>query len=194
MRDSGCCGHLRSCPQQAGNRAGGCGFRPHGFVQKGFSIMRRHDREITDPEKINRIISACRCCRLGLCDGGRPYVVPLNFGHTVENGRHVFYFHGAAEGRKVTLLRRTGWAGFELDTGYRLHPAGTACGHSAAFQSVIGGGRVTFLEEPEAKRRALNCIMAHNTGREDWDFSEEAVRAVCVYRLEAEELSCKEHL
>lgn len=156
--------------------------------------MRRHDREVTDPERIRQIISGCHCCRLGLCDGGRAYIVPLNFGFAVENGRYAFYFHGAPEGRKIGLLRKTGWAGFEMDTGYRLHEAGSACGYTAAFQSVIGGGRVTFVEEPEAKRRALNRIMAHNTGRADWSFSEEAVKAVCIYRLEAEELSCKEHL
>ena len=82
--------------------------------------MRRQDRAVTAPEKIRAVIDACAVCRLGLQDGRGVYVVPVNFGHTVEGGRHVFYFHGAAEGRKVDLVRRNGWAGFELDTGYRL--------------------------------------------------------------------------
>ena len=82
--------------------------------------MRRQDRAVTAPEKVRAVIDACEVCRLGLQDGRGVYVVPVNFGHTVEGGRHVFYFHGAAEGRKVDLVRRNGWAGFELDTGYRL--------------------------------------------------------------------------
>jgi len=94
--------------------------------------MRRQDRAVTAPEKIRAVIDACEVCRLGLQDGRGVYVVPVNFGHTVEGGRHVFYFHGAAEGRKVDLVRRNGWAGFELDTGYRLQGAEAACGYTAS--------------------------------------------------------------
>ena len=108
--------------------------------------MRRQDRAVTAPEKIRAVIDACEVCRLGLQDGRGVYVVPVNFGHTVEGGRHVFYFHGAAEGRKVDLVRRNGWAGFELDTGYRLQGAEAACGYTAAFQSVIGEGPIRVVE------------------------------------------------
>lgn len=155
--------------------------------------MRRQDRAVTDPEKINSIINACSCCRLGFCDGGKAYIVPLSFGHAVEGGKHVFYFHGAHEGRKIDLIRETGWAGFEMDTGYRIKAADRACGYTAAFQSIIGGGRVSFVEGLEEKRQALDCIMAHNSGKAGWEFPEDAVNATCVYRLEVEELSCKEH-
>ena len=140
--------------------------------------MRRQDRAVTAPEKVRAVIDACEVCRLGLQDGRGVYVVPVNFGHTVEGGRHVFYFHGAAEGRKVDLVRRNGWAGFELDTGYRLQGAEAACGYTAAFQSVIGEGPIM--------RQATCCG--------DWTFPDAAVDAVCVLRLDAEELSCKEHL
>jgi nitroimidazol reductase NimA-like FMN-containing flavoprotein (pyridoxamine 5'-phosphate oxidase superfamily) len=49
------------------------------------------------------------------------------------------------------------------------------------------------VEEPEEKRKALSRIMAHNTGRENWEFPDGALNATCVYKLEVEELSCKEH-
>lgn len=155
--------------------------------------MRRKDREITDPGKIQQILSSCHCCRLGLCDQGKAYIVPLNFGCALENGKYVLYFHGAQEGRKIDLIRETGWAGFEMDTGYQLNEADQACGYSAAFQSIIGGGKVSFIEDPEEKKKALCCIMAHNTSRSDWVFPEAALKATCVYKLEVEELSCKEH-
>lgn len=155
--------------------------------------MRRHDREITDPEKINSIIETCHCCRLAFCDGETPYIVPLNFGHAVEDGKHVFYFHSAREGRKIDLIRQTGRAGFEMDASFRLNAAEQACGWSAAFQSVIGQGRVSFVEGLEEKRMALSRIMAHYTGKADWDFPESAVNVTCIFRLEADELTCKEH-
>lgn len=155
--------------------------------------MRRRDREVTDPRTIQDILSRCTVCRLGFCDQGQAYIVPLNFGWAVENGTYTFYFHGAREGRKLDLIRATGRAGFELDTGCQLHLAETACGWSAAFQSIIGEGPVSFVEDPEEKRKALTRIMAHNTGREDWDFPDAMLNATCVYRLTAEALSCKEH-
>ena len=156
--------------------------------------MRRQDRAVTAPEKIRAVIDACEVCRLGLQDGRGVYVVPVNFGHTVEGGRHVFYFHGAAEGRKVDLVRRNGWAGFELDTGYRLQGAEAACGYTAAFQSVIGEGPIRVVETAEERRRGLAAIMRQATCCGDWTFPDAAVDAVCVLRLDAEELSCKEHL
>ena len=155
--------------------------------------MRRKDREVTDPQTIQDILSRCTVCRLGFCDQGRAYIVPLSFGWAAENGTYTFYFHGAAEGRKIDLIRANGRAGFELDTGCQLHPAEKACGWSAAFQSIIGEGPVSFVEDPEEKRKALARIMAHNTGREDWEFPDAMLSATCVYRLTAEELSCKEH-
>ena len=156
--------------------------------------MRRKDREITDPEKIDEIIARCTCCRLGFCDRGQPYIVPLSFGTAVENGRRVFYFHSAREGRKIDLIRAGGVVGFEMDTHYKLNEAEQACGYSARFQSVIGTGTVSFVEDPAAKKAALERIMAHLTGRTGWDFPDETAEATCIFRLEVEELSCKEHL
>ena len=128
--------------------------------------MRRQDRAVTAPEKIRAVIDACEVCRLGLQDGRGVYVVPVNFG----------------------------WAGFELDTGYRLQGAEAACGYTAAFQSVIGEGPIRVVETAEEKRRGLAAIMRQATCCGDWTFPDAAVDAVCVLRLDAEELSCKEHL
>ena len=109
--------------------------------------MRRQDRAVTDPEKISAVIGGCQVLRLGLQDGKGVYVVPVNFGHVLENGRHVFYIHGAGEGRKVDLVRQNGWAGFELDAGYALQGAEEACGYTAAFRSVIGEGPIRVVED-----------------------------------------------
>ena len=155
--------------------------------------MRRTDREATDPGKIRAVIDSCTCCRLGLCDDGKAYIVPLNFGYAERDGRYVFYFHGAQEGRKLDLIRRTGWAGFEMDTDYKLNGSETACGYSARFRSVIGTGKVSIVEDPAEKREGLRLIMHHLTGREQWTFDERMLAAAAVIRLEAEELSCKEH-
>ena len=156
--------------------------------------MRRKDREVTDPKKIREIIEACHCCRLGFCDKGRAYMVPLSFGFAEENGSYVFYFHSAKKGRKIDLIRENGYCSFEMDTNYRLNENETACEYSARFQCVMGEGPVAFVEGAEEKRAALMAIMEHYTEKRDWEFADKMLEAVCVFRLEVKELSCKEHV
>ena len=148
--------------------------------------MRRKDREVTDSVKIREIITACSCCRLGFCDKGRAYIVPMDFGFEETDGRYTFYFHSAAEGRKIDLIRETGWAAFEMDTGHELV-------YTARYQCVMGGGPVTLAETEEEKRTGLAAIMAHLTGRDRWDFDGAVLERTQVFRLEAEELTCKVH-
>lgn len=121
------------------------------------------------------------------------YIVPLNFGYEEINERGIFYFHGALEGRKIELIKAENYAGFELDTNYKLEEAAEPCGYSARFQSVIGTGKVSFIEDNMEKFHALQCIMHHNTGRNDWDFPPTMLSKMSVFKLEIEELSCKEH-
>lgn len=155
--------------------------------------MRRKDREVTDQKKIEEIIQACDCCRIGLADDGKVYIVPLSFAYVRESGKECFYFHGAPQGRKLDIIRRNGLAGFELDTGCQLQEAEIACGYSCRYQSVIGSGRITIIEEREEKLKGLNHIMGHYSGRSDWSFDERMADMVTVLRLDIEELSCKEH-
>lgn len=164
------------------------------MLRKGILLMRRKDREVTDAAKIEKIISQCKYCRLGLNDDGRVYIVPVNLGYKIENGNYIFYFHGAKEGRKIELIRKNGYAGFEMDTNASLMTAETACGHSEYFQSIIGEGKIRMIEDPAEKIEALRLIMEHNTGKSDWDFPDKVVEATGVIRLDVEELSCKANI
>ena len=93
----------------------------------------------------------------------------------------------------MDLIARTHRAGFELDTDYALHTGPMACDYSARFQSIIGTGTVAFVDGAAEKQAALRQIMLHNTGREDWAFSEAMLQAVCIFKLEVTSLSCKAH-
>lgn len=156
--------------------------------------MRRKDREITDFAKIQQIILNCNCCRIGFNDDGNVYIVPLNFGYLFENEKHIFYFHSAKDGRKIELIKQNPYVGFELDTNYKLNTADIACAYSARFQSIIGDGEISFIENSDEKIKGLTEIMKHNTGKIEWTFSEEILKEVCVFKLIVKNLSCKEHL
>ena len=156
--------------------------------------MRRRDREITDNEKIKEIIKACDCCRLGLNDNGKVYIVPLNFGFIEENENYTFYFHGARTGRKLDIIKQNNYAGFELDTNHKIYTKGDkACDYTARFQSIIGNGKIEIIEDSQEKMKALLELMKHNTGKIEWEFDERMLKAVCVFKLVVEEMSCKEH-
>ena len=55
--------------------------------------MTRRDREITDMNDILFILDKCKFLHLGLVDGDEPYVVPLNYGYTMEDGKLTVYMH-----------------------------------------------------------------------------------------------------
>lgn len=156
--------------------------------------MRRKDREITETTRIDEIIRSCDCCRLGFKDGEKVYIVPLNFGYQNANGKRVFYFHGAREGRKIELIEKNGYAAFELDTNHQVNTDEAACDFSFRFRSIIGEGPVSMIMDQEDKKEALLCIMGHYSEKKDWEFPEAMLKNTAVFRLDVEELACKEHL
>ena len=81
--------------------------------------------------------------------------------------------------------------GFEIDGEYELLQADVACNYSAKFQSVIGTGRLSIIEDCEEKIKGLNALMNHISGKSEWDYSKDMVDAVAVFRLEVDKLSCK---
>ena len=69
--------------------------------------MTRRELEITDRNEIIEILDKCSYLHLGLCDGDEPYVVPMNYGYTMdENGKLNFYLHGAVWGKKLDIMRK----------------------------------------------------------------------------------------
>ena len=158
--------------------------------------MRRKDREVLDEVKIDKFIRNCDCCRIGFYDkeNNEVYIVPLNFGYSHVDNKRVFYFHGAKEGRKIDLISKTKKVSFEMDSNHELIVGKMACNYSERYQSVMGTGLISFVEDKDEKIAALNEIMFQSTGKKDWEFPEPMLNAVAVFKIEVTSLSCKEHL
>ncbi len=155
--------------------------------------MRYPEKQVTSTEKINEILSACKCAHLGLNDNGRVYVVPLDFGFTENNGKYTFYMHGAPVGRKVELIKANGYGCIEMETNHELRRADQAWRHTSLFQSVIAEGKISFVTDLDEKKQALNVLMEHTSGNGNWEYPVEVLKGVCVFKLEAEALTCKEN-
>lgn len=151
--------------------------------------MRRKEREIRDVQGIMGILEQGLVCRVGLCDGRSPYIVPMSYG--TRNGR--LYLHGAKEGTKIDLLRQNNRVCFEVDVGVRVAKGAASCRWSMKYRSVIGFGTARLLVEDTEKRAGLDAIMAHYGGPEG-PYDEQSLERTCVIEIEIESLTGKESI
>jgi hypothetical protein len=147
--------------------------------------MIRTEREITDPEEIREIIAGANVCRLGMCEGERPYVVPVCFG--VDGER--LYFHCALEGTKLGILRQNPnvCAEFE-DVKTELVPSDTPCKTSINYRSVIAFGKAVFVEDPVEIRHGLDTIVRQYGGNPT-QYSDGALARTLIIRIDIESIT-----
>jgi nitroimidazol reductase NimA-like FMN-containing flavoprotein (pyridoxamine 5'-phosphate oxidase superfamily) len=58
----------------------------------------------------------------------------------------------------------------------------TPCNSGYYFSSVIGDGKVLFIEDTHEKCAALNCMFKHPSGKDE-GFHAEQANAVCVFKI-----------
>ena len=152
--------------------------------------MRRSDREIKELQDIIKVMEKCDVCRLAFNDDGFPYIIPLNFGMSFENGQILLYFHSALEGYKIDLIRKDNRAAFEMDCSHQLQYFEDKGYCTFSYESVIGRGRITILEDDE-KVSALKLLMSHYHNGEDVYFNPAAIPRTTVYKLTVEQITGK---
>ncbi len=137
---------------------------------------------------VETIIRKAQVCRLGLIDNNEPYIVPLNFGYR----DNVLYFHTSPRSRKLDLIRKCTRVCFEMDILLGPVPADDPCEWSMRYQSVVGFGKASIVEDAEAKRAALAVIMDHYT-QGPYEFPDNKVAITAVIRVDIERMTGKQH-
>jgi uncharacterized protein len=148
--------------------------------------MRRSEKEIANREEISAILREAEVIRLAMVDCDRPYLVPVLYGF---DGEHL-YFHSACEGRKIDILRKNPHVCFECEVDVSLKPSDSICRWSVHYQSVIGCGKVVFLDDPVEKREAMDILLLHYA-QPPFQISSSALETVCMLRLDIETMSGK---
>ena len=148
--------------------------------------MRRKEKEIKDKAEIEQILKEAFVCRLGLCDNGRPYLVPLCFGYE----DNALYIHCAKVGKKLDIIRENNNVCFEVDTDCQIIKAEQACRFQLRYKSVIGFGRALLIEDPELKRRALDVIMQRFSER-PFEYTAENLEQPMIIKVEIESMTGK---
>ncbi len=150
----------------------------------------KREREVTDMQEIISIIDKAKVLHLGLVDGDEPYVVPMNYGYTMEDGKMTVYLHGALQGRKLDIIRVNPKVFFELDCDIVPFEGKTACNYGITYASVMGRGKAVIVEDTEEKIKGLQVLMKTQTGR-DFDITDKMAGIVSVIRIDVSDFTAK---
>jgi nitroimidazol reductase NimA-like FMN-containing flavoprotein (pyridoxamine 5'-phosphate oxidase superfamily) len=154
--------------------------------------MRRNDREITGMDEKLEIIDKNRICRLALSDDNQPYISPLNYGYSFENNTLTLYFHSAAEGKKLEIIKKNSRACFEIDCDGDLIEGEKPCSYGYAYKSIVGTGRIALANTADEKKDGLEKLMKHQTGKNGtYHFDEKMIDRVTVYKMTVTEFTGK---
>lgn len=152
--------------------------------------MRRRDREVTDMNEIMHILEEGKVLHLGLSDKGMPYIVPMNYGFQMEDGKLTFYLHGALEGRKLDVIKENPLCCAQIDCDGALVEGKVACQYGYSYYSLMGFGKATIVDDPSEKMKGLTLLMKEQTGR-DFEFNEKLVSIVAVIRVDCDSFTAK---
>ena len=152
--------------------------------------MTKRELQITDENQIRAILDEAKVLHLGLCVDNEPYVVPMNYGYTMEEGRLTFYLHGALRGKKLDMIRANSRVFVELDCNRVPFESDKPCQYGLGYSSVMGRGTATVVDDVEEKMKALTVLMKTQTGK-DFTFNEQLVSIVSVIRIDVAEFTAK---
>ncbi|MGJ7911675.1 pyridoxamine 5'-phosphate oxidase family protein [Neobacillus sp. LXY-1] len=116
--------------------------------------IRQEKLACTDDQRIDEFLNQARTGYLGLTDGEVPYVVPLNFVMMNE----AVYFHGAAYGRKIELIKANPNGCFTVSEDFGTMVSPIPAKTDTAYMSVMLFGEleaVTDIHEATAAMQAM---------------------------------------
>ena len=148
--------------------------------------MRRKEKAITARADMEAVIQECQVCHLGLCDSGRPYVVPMHFGYLDGD----IYLHAAPEGRKMAVLAENPSVCVVFDICDGVIPTEKACSWGTTYRSVMAFGEAASVIDAEEKRKGLGAIVSHYGGDPD-SMGPRGIDATAVIRVRVREMTGK---
>ena len=154
-----------------------------------YGITRR-ECEVTDINEITAILDRAKVVHVGMVDKDMPYVVPMNYGYTMEEGKLTLYMHGAPVGRKLDILRVNPKVFVEIDTDIMPFEGRFACEYGVCYSSVMGEGVAEVVEDTAGKMEALTVLMKTQTGK-DFEFTDKMVGGVTAIKIRVTDFTAK---
>ena len=152
--------------------------------------MTKRELQITELNEIKAILDRAKVLHLGLAVDNEPYVVPMNYGYTMEGDKLTLYLHSALQGKKLDMMKANSRVFFELDCDWEPFEGEKPCQYGLAYSSVMGRGEASLVEDVEEKMHAMTVLMKTQTGK-DFSFNERLVSIVAVVRIDVSEFTAK---
>ena len=152
--------------------------------------MTKREFQITDEAKIREILDTAKVLHLGLAVDNEPYVVPMNYGYCLEEGRLTLYLHSAVKGKKLDMVQANPRVFFELDCDRMPFEGKVPCQYGLVYSSIMGRGTASIVEDVEEKKQAMSLLMKTQTGK-DFSFEDRLVSIVSVIRIDVTEYTAK---
>ena len=152
--------------------------------------MTRREQQVTDINEIIEILEKSKVVHVGMIDGDEPYVVPMNYGYALENGKLILYLHGAKRGRKIDVLKANPKVFFEMCCDITPFEGEVACKYGITYASIMGRGNATIIEDVEEKKSALSILMKTQTGK-DFSFEDKLTTVVSIIKIDTLEFTAK---
>ena len=152
--------------------------------------LTRRERLIEDENIIKMILEKSKVLHLGLVDGDEPYVVPMNYGHTFEDGKLTFWLHGAKTGRKLDVMRKNSKVFISMECDIVPFEGEVACKYGITYYSLMAKGTAVIVEDIEEKKRALSTLMKTQT-QKDFEFTDKLAEVVSIIRIDVKEYTAK---
>jgi nitroimidazol reductase NimA-like FMN-containing flavoprotein (pyridoxamine 5'-phosphate oxidase superfamily) len=149
--------------------------------------MRRKEQEVTDKSIIEKILTGSEICRVAINDEEYPYIVPMNYGYS----DNALYFHSAAAGEKIDLIKKNNKVCFEIEYAGEVIRNEDPCKWSTRYLSIIGSGEIEIINDTSDKKRGLDIIMKHygNTAQNEYNVSQ--VNNLVILKLTINKLTAK---
>ena len=152
--------------------------------------MTKRELQITDEGRIRQILDTAKVLHLGMSVNDEPYVVPMNYGYVLEDGKLVLYLHSAVQGKKLDMIRQNPRVFFELDCDRIPFEGEKPCQYGLSYASVMGRGNARIVDDVEEKIKAMSVLMKTQTEK-DFSFNERLVSIVAVIRIDVAEYTAK---
>ena len=152
--------------------------------------LTKRERQVTDPEQILHILDTAKVLNLGLSRNDEPYVVPMNYGYTMEEGKLTLYLHSAVKGKKLDMVQANPKVFFSMDCDRMPFEGRVPCQYGLVYSSIMGRDTATLVEDVEEKKQAMSLLMKTQTGK-DFTFEDRLVTIVTVIRIDVAEYTAK---
>jgi nitroimidazol reductase NimA-like FMN-containing flavoprotein (pyridoxamine 5'-phosphate oxidase superfamily) len=149
--------------------------------------MRRKDKEVTDKKIIDKILNESEFCRVAIHDDEYPYLVPLNYGYS----DNTLYFHSAAEGKKIELLKNNNKVCFEIEHAAKTMLDEQPGKSTTKYLTVIGYGEIEIITDTDKKIKGLDIIMNHYGSTTASEYDESQLNRIVILKLTINKITAK---